>query len=136
MPAPEARPGEAYRLRQARPGKGGMQEIMPFPADERLFATYREAAQAARAHRSKCPSVITQAIIVDASGNVIFPPDSLPVRSRGRWHVAPTLWGGPAAKTGRRRKRRPANAPRLGTGRPRPGASAATGNASGPPNAP
>jgi hypothetical protein len=119
MPAPEPRPGEAYRLRQARLAKGGMQEIIPFPADERLFATYREAATAARLHRTKCPSVITQAIIVDASGNVIFPPDSLPVRSRGRWHVAPMLWGGPAAKTGKKRKRGPANAPRLVAGRPK-----------------
>lgn len=120
MARPEPRPGEAYRLREAKRGADGMQHMVPFPADQRLFATYREATAAAKSHRGKCPSVVTQAIIIDASGNLIFPPDDLPVLSRGRWHVAPTLWSGPAAKTGRKPQRRPLGTTGPDAGPPRP----------------
>jgi len=130
------RPGEAYRLRQANAGTGKMVNIVPFSEDERLFDTYAAAACAAAEHRKRFPSVITQAVVLDNDGRVVFPPDGLDIRSRGRWHIAPTLWRGPRAKTGRKRKRRPPGAPRLVTGRPRDKGSTATGNASGPPNAP
>lgn len=112
MPAPDPRPGEAYRLRQAKPGTGKMVNIVPFPEDERLFDTYTAAARAAAEHRKRFPSVITQAVVLDDAGRVVFPPDGLDIRSRGRWHVAPTLWRGPPAKTGRKRKRRPPGAAR------------------------
>ena len=121
MGSAEPRPGEAYRLRQAKPGAGKMVDILPFPEDERLFDTYAAASRAAREHRKRFPSVITQAVVLDDTGRVIFPPDDLDIRSRGRWHVAPMLWSGPPAKTGRKWKRRPAHAPRLGTGRPKTG---------------
>lgn len=119
MTAPESRPGEAYRLRLAKRGADGMQHMLPFTADDRLFPTYREASAAARRHRQKSPSVVTQAVMLDSGGKVIFPHDDLEVRSLGRWHVAPTLWGGPAAKTGKKKKRRSPHAPRPGTGRPK-----------------
>ena len=85
---------DAYRLRLAVKNEKGRIELLPIDGETRLFATYREASVASHERGGSLAGVVTQAVMLDADREVVFPPDSTRVTSRGNWRVAPkvTFW--------------------------------------------
>ncbi len=82
---------EAYRLRIAVKDEKGRIALLPIDGETRLFSTYREATVAARGRGGSPAGVVTQAVMLDADREVVFPPDSTRVVSRGNWRIAPKV---------------------------------------------
>lgn len=82
---------EAYRLRLAMKDDRGRIALVAIEGESRLFSTYREATAAARDAGGSPAGVVTQAVMLDADREVVFPPDGAPVVSRGNWRVAPKV---------------------------------------------
>lgn len=91
---------DAYRLRRATPdGRGG--RLLEPLGDGRIFNTWKDALVEARKLSAAGQEIVTQAVMVDESGAVVFPPDDMVQRSRGKWAVAPVIRFGPRAKNDR-----------------------------------
>jgi hypothetical protein len=82
---------EAYRLRLAVKDDKGRMALLPIDGESRLFGTYREASAAARERGGALAGIVTQAVLIDADRQVVFPSDARPVVSRGNWRVAPKV---------------------------------------------
>jgi len=87
---------EAYRLRRLVAGT-----LQPTEGEERLFVDWQDALRAARELGGAACDVVTQAVLVDESGAVVFPPDNVSPRTSARWSVAPVIHYGPRAKARR-----------------------------------
>jgi hypothetical protein len=102
---------EAYRLRRHRQVSPGRHELRPVAGDDRLFDTWRDAVRAAGGIRGR---VVTQAVMVDAAGRVVFPVEDRRMPTRGRWTDALQVQVPPAGSRSRRPARRragPAESP-------------------------
>lgn len=82
---------DGYRLRLAVKDEKGRTALVPIDGDSRIFSTYREATAAARERGGSLAGVVTQAVMLDADREVVFPPDSTRVVSRGNWRIAPKV---------------------------------------------
>jgi hypothetical protein len=104
---------ELYRL--SRPVRDATGRTVLEPIPDTLFDTWRAANMAARASSKAGSPVVTESILVDARGRVVFPPPATVKRCRTRWHVAPVLRfhkptdEGKPTGSGSRRRRGPGN---------------------------
>ena len=102
---------ELYRL--SRPVRDATGRTVLEPVPGTLFDTWRAANMAARASSKAGAPIVTESVLVDARGRVVFPPTTIVKRCRTRWHVAPVLRfqkptdGGKPTGSGSRRRRRP-----------------------------
>lgn len=82
-----AKPGrlfEVYRLRVAvQTDRGRMMQAIP--GEERIFATWHTANKEAKALSTPDRLVVSQSVLLDVDGRVVFPPENLQQTSRGKW---------------------------------------------------
>jgi hypothetical protein len=90
-PSPKSRgrlnewPREAYRLREYHRLGPGRHEMRPIPGENRLFTTWKAACDAAEAMKGH---IVTQSILIDADGQLVFPVEGRQMRTEGRWIAA------------------------------------------------
>lgn len=104
---------ELYRL--SRPVRDATGRTVLEPITGTLFDTWRAANMAARKSSKAGAPIVTESVLVDARGRVVFPPATTVKRCRTRWHVSPVLRfqkptdGDKPTGSGSRRRRRPGN---------------------------
>lgn len=90
-PSPKSRgrlnewPREAYRLREYHRLGPGRHEMRPIPGENRVFTTWKAACDAAEAMKGH---IVTQSILIDADGQLVFPAEGRQMRTEGRWIAA------------------------------------------------
>jgi hypothetical protein len=98
---------EAYRLRLAVRRTDGRVAMMAIEGECRLFATWREAMTAAATVADRRGDVVTQAVLVNEAGRVVFPTDERAPVSGGKWNLAPVIRLGPRRPREHREPRPP-----------------------------
>lgn len=108
---------EVYRLSRPTRDASGRTVLEPIPGAQ-FFPDWRSANKAARTVSTAAAPIVTESVLVDARGRVVFPPATTARRSRQRWHVAPILRFKPVGQeqASTRSRRRPRRHP--GNGKP------------------